>query len=120
MMRCKQTQQKKQQNGKQGKEEHAKHTQRGAKNQEGIPKNQREAKENQEKNRINKHKQRMSINLAQSPWSKGGSVIVDKVHEHLQVALDAYNSQITPLTEIPKKLQEYPNPREEKVRLAMH
>ena len=42
------------------------------------------------------------------------------MHEHLQAALDAYNSRITPLTEIPKKLQEYPNPREEKVRLALH
>ena len=48
------------------------------------------------------------------------SVVIDKVHEHLQAALDAYNSWITPLTEIPKKLQEYPNPREEKVRLALH
>ena len=52
--------------------------------------------------------------------SEGGSVVIDKVHEHLQAALDAYNSRITPLTEIPKKLQEYPNPREEKVRLALH
>lgn len=52
--------------------------------------------------------------------SEGGSVIVDKVHEHLQAALDAYNSRITPLTKIPKKLQEYPNLREEKVRLVVH
>ena len=42
--------------------------------------------------------------------SSGGSVIVDKVHEPLQAALDAYNDWITPLTEIPKELQEYPNP----------
>ena len=54
--------------------------------------------------------------------SEGGSVVIDKVHviEHLQAALDAYNSRITSLTEIPKKLQQYPNPREEKVRLALH
>ena len=45
---------------------------------------------------------------------------MDKVHEPLQAALDAYNSRVTPLTEIPKKLQEYPNPREEKVRLDLH
>ena len=44
--------------------------------------------------------------------SSGGSVIVDKVNESLQTALDAYNSRVTPLTEIPKKLQEYPNPVE--------
>ena len=45
---------------------------------------------------------------------------MDKVHEPLQAALDAYNNPITPLTKIPKKLQEYPNPWEEKVRLAIH
>ena len=32
----------------------------------------------------------------------------------------AYESCITAMTEIPKKLQEYPNPREEKVHLAVH
>ena len=59
-------------------------------------------------------------NATSSSPSSGGSVIVDKVNETLQAALDAYNSRIPPLTEIPKKLQEYPNPREEKVRLAVH
>ena len=38
----------------------------------------------------------------------------------MKAALDAYNSRITPQIEIPKKLQEYPNPREEKERLAAH
>ena len=52
--------------------------------------------------------------------SSGGSVIVDRVNEPLKAALDAYNSRITPQTEIPKKLQEYPNPRDEKERLAAH
>ena len=52
--------------------------------------------------------------------SSGGSVIVDRVNEPLKAALDAYNSRITPQTEIPKKLQEYPNPREEKERLVAH
>ena len=51
--------------------------------------------------------------------SSRGSVIVDKVNESLEAALDAYNSQVTPLIEIPKKLQEYPNPIEKKVRLAV-
>ena len=55
-----------------------------------------------------------------SSESSGGSVIVDKVNETLRAALDAYGQRITPLTEIPKKLQEYPNPREEKIRLAVH
>ena len=52
--------------------------------------------------------------------SSGGSVIVDRVNEPLKAALDAYNSRITPQTEIPKKLQEYPDPKEEKERLAAH
>ena len=55
-----------------------------------------------------------------TPSSSGELVIVDKVHEPLQEALDAYNSRVTPLTEIPRKLQEYPNPREEKVKLVVH
>ena len=60
---------------------------------------------------------RQTTSLSQS---FGGLIIVNKIHEPLQAALDAYNDRITPLTEIPKKLQEYPNPREEKVRLAIH
>lgn len=52
--------------------------------------------------------------------SSRGSVIVEKVHKPLQVVLDAYNNHITPLIEISNKLQEYPNPREENARLAMH
>ena len=52
--------------------------------------------------------------------SLGGSVIVDRVNESLRGALDAYNARITPQIEIPKKLQEYPNPKEEKKRLAAH
>ena len=47
-------------------------------------------------------------------------MIVDKVNESLRGALNAYNARITPQTEIPKKLQEYPNPREEKERLIAH
>ena len=50
--------------------------------------------------------------------SSGGSVIVDKVYEPLRVAIQAYNDRLTPLTTIPKKLQEYPNPRAKKVALA--
>ena len=58
--------------------------------------------------------------LTSSGTSSGGSVIVDKVYEPLQAALDAYNSRIAALAELPKKLQEYPNPRAEKVGLAVH
>ena len=58
--------------------------------------------------------------LTSSGTSSGGSVIVDKVYEPLQAALDAYNSRIAALVELPKKLQEYPNPGEEKVRLVVY
>ena len=37
-----------------------------------------------------------------------------------RLRLDAYNSRIAALAELPKKLQEYPNPRAEKVGLAVH
>ena len=47
-------------------------------------------------------------------------MIIDKVSEALRGALDAYNARITPQTEIPKKLQKYPNPRKEKERLIAH
>ena len=50
--------------------------------------------------------------------SSGGSIIVDRVNKPLRAALDAYNSHITPQTKIPKKLQEYSNPKEEKEQLA--
>ena len=50
-------------------------------------------------------------NLAASmSQSSRGSIKADKVHEPLRVALDAYNDCVTPLIEIPRKLQEYPNP----------
>ena len=49
--------------------------------------------------------------------SSGGSVIVGKVNESSRGVLDAYNACITPQTKIPRKLQEYPNAREEKERL---
>ena len=49
--------------------------------------------------------------------SSGGSVIVDKIYEPLQAAIQAYNDRVSELTEIPKKLQEYPNARAEKVSL---
>jgi len=47
-------------------------------------------------------------------------VIVDKVFDPLQVALDSYNRRIAALKELPKKLQEYPNPKEEKINLDVH
>ena len=59
-------------------------------------------------------------NLVVSETSSGGSVLVEKVNESLEAIKRAYESHITVLTEIPPKLQEYPNPREEKVNLVVH
>ena len=59
-------------------------------------------------------------NLVVSETSSGGSVLVEKVNESLEAIKRAYESCIIALAEIPLKLQEYPNPREEKVNLAVH
>ena len=45
---------------------------------------------------------------------------MNRVHETLQAALHAFCNHVTPLIEIPKKLQEYPNVQGENVRLAVH
>ena len=59
-------------------------------------------------------------NLVVSKTSSGGSVLVEKVNESLEAIKRAYENRITALTKIPPKLKEYPNPREEKVNLAIH
>ena len=60
-------------------------------------------------------------NLVVSEASSGGSILVEKVNESLEAIKKAYESRITALmTEIPLKLQEYPNLREEKVNLVVH
>ena len=67
-------------------------------------------KSKQSPNGTNEPKENKESAQASTETSEGGSVVIDKVHEHLQAALDAYNSRITSLPDIPKKLQEYPNP----------
>ena len=52
--------------------------------------------------------------------SSGGSILVEKVNEHLDAIRMAHESCLAAQMEIPKKLQEYPNPLEEKVNLAVH
>ena len=52
--------------------------------------------------------------------SSGGSVIVEKLYEPLDAARKAFESRITETIILPKKLQEYPNPIEEKKRLASY
>ena len=59
-------------------------------------------------------------NLVVLETSSGGSALVKKVNESLEAIKRAYESRITALTEIPPKLKEYPNPREEKVNLVVH
>ena len=60
-------------------------------------------------------------NITVSEVSSGGFILVEKVNEPFDAIHKAYESCITAaMMEIPKKLQEYPNPREEKVHLAVH
>ena len=52
--------------------------------------------------------------------SSGGLILVEKVNEHLDAIRMAHKSRLAAQMEIPKKLQEYPNPLEEKVNLVVH
>ena len=52
--------------------------------------------------------------------SSRGSVLVDKINETLDACVEAHKSRIAALEDLPKKLQEYPNPREEKINLVVH
>ena len=45
--------------------------------------------------------------------------MVDKIYEPLQAVIKAFNSKIAVEMELPKKLQEYSNPREEKINLVV-
>ena len=55
-----------------------------------------------------------------SEVSSGGSVLVDKINETLDATIESHKGCIATLEDLPKKLQEYPNPREEKINLAVH
>ena len=55
-----------------------------------------------------------------SEVSSGGSVLVDKINETLDATIEAHKGRIAALEDLPKKLQEYPNPREEKINLVVH
>lgn len=49
-------------------------------------------------------------NITISEVSEGGSVSVEKVNEPFDAIRKTYDSHITAMTKIPKKLQGYPNP----------
>ena len=74
-------------------------------------------KENKE-NEPNEHMQQEEPSSSQP--SSGGSVIVEKLYEPLDAARKAFESRIKETMILPKKLQEYPNPIEEKERLASY
>ena len=52
--------------------------------------------------------------------SKGGFVLVERVNEHLDAIRMAHENCYVAQLEILTKLQEYPNPHEEKVNLAIN
>ena len=78
---------------------------------EGAQKENREIESNE-------HMQQEKPSSSQP--SSGGLVIVDKLYEPLDAARKAFGSRITETMILPKKLQEYPNPIEEKKRLASY
>lgn len=73
--------------------------------------NEQKAKQKEEKTLKQKIKDMAKENTEPS---EGGSVIVDRVHEPLQAALDAYSRRITSLTEIPKSCRNTQIPKKRK------
>ena len=55
-----------------------------------------------------------------SKTSLGGSMLMEKVNENLEALLKAFDARIMSNTILPPKLQKYPNPIQEKHRLAEH
>ena len=53
-----------------------------------------------------------------SKVSLGGFVLVYRINETLDATIEAHRIHIQVLEDLPKKLQEYPNPREEKINLV--
>ena len=51
---------------------------------------------------------------------KGGFVLIDKKYEPLEAAIQAYESRFEAQIDLPDKLKQYPNAREEKARLAVN
>lgn len=55
-----------------------------------------------------------------SKTSLGDSVLMEKVNKNVEALLKAFDARIKPDTILPKQLKEYPNPMEEKRRLAKY
>ena len=69
--------------------------------------------------REEKKETRERASTSSSSSHKGGSVLIDKNYEPLEVAIRAYESRLAALVDLPEKLKQYPNAREEKVRLVV-
>lgn len=52
-------------------------------------------------------------------FKQAQGIYLNKIIESLDLFIKAYNSKNMALPKLPKKLQEYPNPREEKINLAL-
>ena len=64
-----------------------------------------------------KEEARDQVSNSSSSSHKGGSVLIDKVNEPIEAALRAYGDRLAAQEGLPEKLKQYPNPREEKVRM---
>ena len=51
---------------------------------------------------------------------EGGLALIDKKYEPSEAAIRAYKSRIAALLDLPDKLKQYPNAREEKAQLAVN
>ena len=52
-----------------------------------------------------------------SSSQEGGSVLIDKKYEPLEATVRAYESRVEAQLDLPYKLRQYPNAREEKAQL---
>ena len=52
-----------------------------------------------------------------SSSQEGESILIEKKYEPLEAAIRAYKSRVEAQLDLPKKLKQYPNAREEKVQL---
>ena len=64
-----------------------------------------------------KHETKEQASTSSSSSHKGGSVLIDKKYEPLEATIRAYGSRLAALVDLPNKLKQYPNAREEEVGL---
>ena len=74
-------------------------------------------KESPEKKKEPEHKKTAKARTSSSSSQEGVSILIDKKYKPLEAVVRAYESRIEAQLDLPKKLKQYPNAREEKAQL---